>query len=478
MIFDLSKRYCYYFNEISKIPHGSRNEKAISDYVVNFAKEHGLAYKQDEACNVIVEKPASPGYENSEPILLQAHIDMVNEKNKTSDHDFEKDPLKLYVDDEGWLRADGTTLGADDGTGVSYMLAILEDNTLQHPFLQCYFTAGEEIGFVGAIQLKAEDIKADKMINLDGGGEYVTITSSAGGAYVWARRTVTFVPNTDPTYRLEIRGLLGGHSALMIHTEKGNSNTIAARILKEIELKGADVTLVSYDGGLKDNAIPREADVVFTSTTDPETLKQYVKESEAGIFAELEFSDAGFKANLVPVDTASEKFSKEDSNACIDFPFVAPNGFQHRSMAIEGLTQTSLNLGIVKTEGNVVLFDWLIRSSIDTSALDLVNRLSTLAKLYDMSLEINTNIKGWAYEANSPMRELYRTLLKERGFDLKEFAAHGGLESGVFKGMNPKLDIITMGPIAEGAHTPDEKLDLASFDSTYKMLCDFLARSK
>ncbi len=478
MQFDLSKRYCYYFNEISKIPHGSRNEKGISDFIVNFAKEHNLTYKQDEVYNVIIEKKASSGYEDSEPIILQAHIDMVNEKNKTSDHDFDKDPLDLYVDENGWLHAKGTTLGADDGKGVAYMLAILEDDSLAHPFLQCYFTSMEEIGLLGAVNLKAEDVKANKMINLDGGGEFVTTTSSAGGANVFVTKEVHFVENTDATYRLEVRGLLGGHSGTLIHTEKGNANIIATRILKELEFAGHDVTLVSFNGGLKDNAIPREADVVFTSTAEKDKLEKDAEKSITGIWKELEFSDAGFNAKLVSIETSSKKFNKEDSECCLNYAYLTPNGFQHKSMAIEGLTQSSTNLGVITTDDHSVLFDHLIRSSIDASTFDLLYKMETLAKLFGMTVEANTNIKAWSFEAVSQMRDLYRKILKDRGLELKEVAIHGGLETGVFKGLNPKLDIITMGAISEGAHTPDEKLDLASFDRTYTILCDFLKESK
>ena len=478
MEFDLNKRYFYYFNEICKIPHGSRNEKALSDYIVNFAKEHHLDYKQDDVYNVIIEKPASKGYEKSEPIILQAHIDMVNEKNKTSNHDFEKDPLDLYVDEDGWLHARGTTLGADDGKGVAYMLAILEDNTLEHPFLQCYFTTMEEIGLIGAVNLKKEDIKADKLINLDGGGEFVTTTSSSGGANVFVTKEVNFVPNEDPTYQLEIRGLLGGHSGTLIHTEKGNANTIAIRILKEAEIHDCNITLVSFNGGLKDNAIPREADVVFTSTTPFDELEKVICTSIEGIYKELEFSDSGFKANLVKVETASKKFAQDDSECCLNYAYLAPNGFQHKSMAIEGLTQSSTNLGVITTSEHSVSFDHLIRSCIDASTFDLLYKMETLAKLFGMTVEKNTNIKAWSFEANSPMRELYRKILHDRNLELEEKAVHGGLETGVFKGLNPKMDIITMGAISEGAHTPDEKLDLASFDRTYTILCDFLKESK
>lgn len=236
MEFDLSKRHCYYFNEITKIPHGSRNEKALSDYIVSFAKAHGYACRQDEVFNVLVDKPASPGYENCAPVILQAHIDMVNEKNKDSGHDFDKDPLDLYVDEEGWLHARGTTLGADDGSGAAYMLAILDDPDLKHPPIQCIFTTMEEIGLIGASSLKAEDFHGKKLINLDSGGEVETTVSSAGGARAQIICRLQKEANDLPAYTFGIRGLLGGHSGGLIHLERGNSNILAARILKEMKL--------------------------------------------------------------------------------------------------------------------------------------------------------------------------------------------------------------------------------------------------
>ena len=416
MEFDLSKKHCFYFNEISKIPHGSRNESRIADYIVEFAKEHNLAYKRDDVDNVIIFKEASKSKENDEALILQAHIDMVCEKNNDVEFDFEKDSLNLYVED-GYLKAKGTTLGADDGTGVSYMLAILDDDSLVHPKLECIFTTMEEIGLLGAANLKKEDIIASRMINLDGGGEFVTTTSSSGGANVFVTKEVNFVPNEDPTYQLEIRGLLGGHSGTLIHTEKGNANTIATRILKEAEIHDCNITLVSFNGGLKDNAIPREADVVFTSTTPFDELEKVIHSSSEGIYKELEFSDSGFKANLVKVETASKKFAQDDSECCLNYAYLAPNGFQHKSMAIEGLTQSSTNLGVITTSEHSVLFDHLIRSCIDASTFDLLYKMETLAKLFGMTVEKNTNIKAWSFEANSPMRELYRKILHDRNLE-------------------------------------------------------------
>ena len=210
--FDLSRPQNFWFNEIAKIPHPSYHEKKISDFIVQFAKDRGLNWKQDHVWNVIVEKPASPGYEEAAPLILQAHIDMVPAKADGVVHDFENDPLDLYVDEEGWLHARGTTLGGDDGHGVAYMLAILDDDTLPHPPLQCFFTTMEEVGLKGSMELKPEDVKADRMINLDGGGETSTGVSAAGGCTVYIHKDIEWVDNEKPTYNLNIDGLTGGHS--------------------------------------------------------------------------------------------------------------------------------------------------------------------------------------------------------------------------------------------------------------------------
>ena len=302
MEFDLNKKYCYYFNEISKIPRGSRNEKAVSDYVVNFARAHGYQYKQDVVYNVIVNKPAAPGYEESEPIILQAHMDMVCEKNKDVEHDFEKDPLDLYVDEEGWLHARGTTLGADDGQGVAYMLAILDDPNLKHPALQCVFTVMEEIGLFGALHLKREDFFAKRYINLDSGGENQTTVTSSGGARAVISRKLTFKEDKDPAYRIGIRGLKGGHSAGRIHLERGNAIVLAGYVMEALVSRFDDVRLVDINGGMKFNAIPRETDVVFTSGADPEDLKKEAQSAFDKIQIELEFSDAGFHGEFEAVD--------------------------------------------------------------------------------------------------------------------------------------------------------------------------------
>ena len=332
--FDLSKPYCFYFNEISKIPHGSFDEEKIADYIYEFGHKSGLQTIRDEFNNIIIYKDASKGYENSAPLLLQAHLDMVCEKNGDSDHDFKKDPLDLYVED-GWLKARGTTLGADDGAGVAYILSILADNTLKHPKLECVFTVQEEVGLYGALNLNTSLIKSRRMISLDGNGEVTTAITSAGGCVVTQSLDLKFIPNDKPCYKLFITGLSGGHSGNDIHLEKGNANKLAFRILEEL---GGDINLISVHGGLKDNAIPRECEIEFSSSLPFETIDKAVEQSVIDIGKELEFSDNQFECSIYQIDKVDKVIDSTLSKQIIDYVFLLPNGHKHRSMAIEGLT--------------------------------------------------------------------------------------------------------------------------------------------
>ncbi len=478
MEFDLTKRHCYYFNETTKIPHGSRNEKAISDYVMQFAKDHGLKAIQDEVYNVIVYKDASEGYENAAPLILQAHLDMVCEKNKDVDHDFTKDPLKLKVED-GILKAVGTTLGADDCVGVAYMLAILEDDNLKHPPLECIFTTMEEIGLIGSMHLNKENIHAHRMVSLDGGGEVTTALSSAGGCRVDVRKKLEFEKNEDATYFLCVKGLKGGHSGGEINKERGNANQLVIRILKEAQIAGVELQLVEYTGGLKENAIPREAEAYFASATSEEKIREAVEKTQKDVWTELEFSDPNFTVELKKVETAPSKIVKKVSDAIINYAYLMPNGFQHRSMAIEGLTLTSLNLGVVEMEEGTIVFHVSLRSALESGIENLIRVLSSLAEILDFEVSCSARYPGWNYNEVSPMRDIYaKVLLELQGKELKTFAGHGGNECGVFKGMIPDIDIITLGPVSKFVHTPDEQLDLGSFDRAYKLLCAVVSECK
>lgn len=466
-----------YFYEIAQIPHGSGNEKGLSDYLVAFAKDHGLQYQQDEMWNVIIRKPGSVGYENAGTLVIQAHMDMVCEKNKDTVHDFEKDPLKFIVSDDGILRADGTTLGADDCTGVAYMLSILADDGLAHPPLECVFTTQEEVGMFGALALKKGDITGHRMISLDGGGENNTLLTSCGGCRVNISKSMERTENQSPCYAISIRGLTGGHSGGEIHKEKGNANKLMARILKELLMAGIQLRLVSLNGGLKENAIPRECDAVVATDAEEAVLAAAVKASADAIWKELEFSDNGFCAAAQKTETAACAFTAKATEETVNLMFLSPNGFQARSMAIEGLTMTSLNMGIVSTNAEGLRIALSLRSMLGSCIDNLYHQLSTLASVFGAEINRGAEYPGWNYSQVSPMRDAMSAAVEELYHEpLNMTAAHGGTECGVFSALQPGMDIISLGPKSKYIHTPDEQLDLASFDRAYILLTNVISR--
>ena len=474
-MFDLSKPYCFYFNEIAKIPHGSYDEERIADYVYKFGLERGLESYKDPSNNVIIYKEASKGYENSAPLLLEGHMDMVCEKNKDSNHDFKKDPLDLYVED-GWLKAKGTTLGADDGTGVAYMLAILADDTLSHPKLECVFTVEEEVGLCGALKLDTSLFKSRRMICLDGGGEVSTGISSAGGCIVTQTFDLKYVDNYKPTYRLFVSGLSGGHSGGEIHKEKGNANKLAFRILEELD---GDINLISVHGGLKDNAIPRECEVEFSCLLPFDKIDKVVEQSVIDIGKELEFSDNQFECSIYQIDKVDKAIDSTLSKQIIDYVFLLPNGHKHRSMAIEGLTTSSLNLGIINTVDNKIIMESSLRSNLDCNLDHMIDEIRVLARTFNISIDVSARYPGWKYKANSEMRDkLNKIIMAEYDKPLVKIAKHSGLECGVFASIDDDMDVITYGPIMEGIHTPNERLGLESFDRAYKVLTKLIAECK
>lgn len=475
-VLDQNQAIMRYFEEISSIPRGTYNEKGISDYLVNFAKKHDLKYFQDDMYNVIIYKEGSQGYEDHPVLMLQGHMDMVCEKNNDCHHDFEHDPLDLYIED-GWLKAKGTTLGADDGYAIAYMLAILESDTIAHPPLDCVFTVQEEVGLFGANHLKAANLRAQRMIGMDTGGENVTCVSSSGG-----RRTTILKPlvkqfNDKNTYTLSITGLLGGHSGGFIDKERGNANKLAFRMLKRLS-EVFDIYLVNVVGGLKENAIPRECVVTFSSDASLFDLKKILDKVSQDIRFELEFSDPHFEYTLELLQEKSPFcYDLQSSKEAITLVYLCPNGLKAKSMVIEGLTTVSLNLGVIRLENDVFQCFYSIRSPIMSAKEELTYEIETLASLLNATVESKADYPGWNYEKNSVMREMLRNIIKdELHVTMEEKASHGGLEIGILKGLIPELDIVTLGPICEGAHTPDEKMNLASFEKMFNVLKIFLAK--
>lgn len=457
-----------YFEEICAIPHGSCHEKPLSDYLAEFAEAHGLRYKQYPNWNVIIYKPASAGYEDHEPVMLQAHIDMVCEKEPGYEHDFEKDPLSLYVED-GFLKAKGTTLGADDGVGVAYMLAFLEDNTLPHPPLECVFTVQEEVGLIGAAELAYEDITAKRMIGLDDMGGSTCYVSACGGQYMELEGTYEVTGCDLPGYQIVIGGLTGGHSGVCINKERGNAVKLAARVMHAL-CRAFEVRIGDYFGGDKDNAIPVYSKVTFGCDADEAALREKVDEMADIFRTELAFSDPGVTVELKQAE-CPQAFSAEDSLRLVDFLYVLPDGFRHRSMAIEGLTTVSENLANVRTADGTVTIKNFARSEIATFLDQMEEEYRILGGLYGFALTCDNRSPGWKFDENSKIREsLFAAYREVNGSDMKMIAEHGGLETGYISGGIPGIDIVTCGPHCEGYHTPEEKLDLASFRMIYEVL--------
>lgn len=455
-----------YFKELSAIPRASFNEKAASDYVVAFAKERNLKYIQDAMNNVIVFKDATPGYENVPTLMLQSHLDMVAEKNKDSDHNFDTDPIEL-IEKDGWLFANKTTLGADDGVGVVYMLAIL-DELKHHPALECVFTVEEETGLTGADFIDLSMLESTLCIGLDGSGESETYISSSGGVRGLITKNLTYDKQESASVKIAIRGLLGGHSGGEIDKERGNANKIAGIILRRA-LKEQDIRLVSIDGGLKVNAIPRESDFEI-SVSDTASFLTWFEGIEKELKTQFEFSDSGLNF-ITQVSSVDQVLSKEDSDAIINLLAFLPYGMIQRSFAIEDLVITSANIGTVDIVDGQLKIQVSLRATQSFVIENLMDQVQYLSESLGFSISYSSKYPGWNYDVNSKFRPHLLKVYKElRKSDMDVVATHGGLELGIWKDKLPNLDIVSFGPIMEDIHTPDERLNIASFNSTYEFL--------
>ncbi|MEG0275768.1 MAG: beta-Ala-His dipeptidase [Coprobacillus sp.] len=472
-VLDTKKPVFYYFEKISEIPHGSYHEEALSQYVEQLAIENKLRYVKDEMHNIIVYKDATKGYETHEPVMLQAHLDMVNEKNNDSQHDFDNDGLSLDIR-EGFVFAHGTTLGADDAYGVSYMLAILTDNSLSHPPLECVFTVQEEVGLCGAMALDVSGIKSKRMIGLDSDTEGITCTSSSGGRDVKIVKPVMGEDNNSPIYVIEIKGLKGGHSGECIDKGRSNANKLMARVLYQLLVNGIDVRLVDIDGGLKNNAIPRECVAAFASSSDQDDIYSIIDRVYNEIKTEIYINEDSFEMSY-RIDECDICICSKDSEAIITIMFLAINGVMDKSQVIENLTTASLNMGVVKTHDDCIIIDYSLRSPLESVRNHLSLQLKTVVQLFNGYVEESSDYPGWDYNPDSLFRKQLREFYKQQtNQDIKEVATHAGLETGVFKGKISDMDIITLGPNIKDLHTPQERMDIDSFENVYNFLVEFL----
>ena len=460
--------YLHYFEEITKIPHGSGNEKQLSDYLCRFARERGLKLEQDKYYNVVIYKPASKGYEGHKPVALQSHIDMVEESD--NDHDFSKG-LEIYTED-GFIKAKDTTLGADDGIGVAMTLAVLDDNTLEHPPIEAIFTTQEETTMEGAFNLKPEYIKARRLINLDGETEGLSTTTSSGGIDVFFTKELKKEANIQKSYKLYITNLSGGHSGAEIHKEKGNAIKILSRILKQLD----DINLCSINGGNKINAIPRDASAVFACDKSLQELNHLIFETVVDINNELTHNDNPLEYFLKE-EINEFCYSKEDTKSIINLLYLMPTGLRHKAEHLDNLTTASENIGTVNINNDIFNLGISIRGALESYVQDMKSELFTLADVLNFEVNADNWYPAWDYMDDSKLRDLMCKAYKEAsGEEMKLEGVHAGLECGIFKNKFPDMDIVAIGPTIYDCHSPNERIEIASVDRTYKFLKILLSK--
>ena len=466
-----------FFEEISQIPRASFNEQAISDYLVDFGQKRGLRVIQDDKKNVIIFKGATTSYEDHPTVMLQSHIDMVAEKNQDSHHDFESDPIEV-IEQDGWLVANKTTLGADDGAGVAYMLAILDDNNLSHPALECVFTVEEEVGMGGAISLDTSVLQAQKLIGLDSSGEKSVTISSSGGN----RGEVTYPLKFEKTHKhqlvLKVRGLKGGHSGVEIDQERANAAKVVSDVIIHLT-KQFNVAFSSIEGGLKDNAIMRECDVVLGfKEEEKHSLIQSVLEIEKNLQEMYVEGDPGLRIDYEVIDKDCYTISVDATKELAKLLSLLPYGYFQKSLVIKDLVIASANIGRIESNDHQVTIGLSMRAPHSFTLAQINQKVEIICSLCNSQVNFSSGYPGWVYEADSPLRDVITEVYSELhpGSEMELEATHGGLELGVWKEKMPQLDIAAIGPIMEDIHTPDERLLLSSFYRTYEHLVKVLER--
>lgn len=473
------KKVFYYFEEICGIPHGSGNTKQISDYLVNFAKEHNLEYVQDELNNVVIYKPATAGYENAPTVIIQGHMDMVCEKRPDVDHDFTKDGLNISVKD-GFITANGTTLGGDDGIAVAYGLALLDSDDIAHPALEVLITVDEEIGLLGAVGLDCSVLKGKRLINLDSEAEGSLWISCAGGLSAISRIPVQRVQAEGEKIQVKICGLMGGHSGSEIDKKRANANVLMGRFLYGLQ-REAEYEIISMEGGQKDNAITREAVTeILADKKDISAIHAYAEKVQGELREEYTGSDAGITIQITEMGTASENVLHPTSREKVLFYLMEiPFGIQKMSGSIEGLVETSTNIGIVKLSEDEFLGSSGVRSSVEAARDALSDKIQYLTEFLGGSYEIQGAYPAWEYRKDSPLRDkMVAVYEKMYGNKPEVVAIHAGLECGLFYKKIDGLDCVSLGPDMKDIHTSEEVLDIASAGRVWEYLVKVLADLK
>ena len=467
------------FDEITKVPRPSCHEEKIREYLIEYAKKHSVEYKTDDVGNVVMKKNATPGYEHAPTVVLQAHMDMVAEKNGDVCHDFLNDPIQTYIDGE-WVRAKGTTLGADNGIGMAAALAVMADNELKHGPLEALFTVNEEIGLEGAENLGKDMISGKILINLDSEDDGEIFIGCAGGidttAYFSYKRS--FSPENFTYFKVSVSGLLGGHSGGDIHLGRANANKIIARFIWECSNKW-DIEVSSFKGGNLRNAIPREAESVFGVHNDHKTaIRKFLNKYAEEIKLEYKGVEPSMEINIEETDKPAYCIDSDTSLRLIRALYSAPHGVISMSHAIEGLVETSTNLAAVRMEeDSIIKVTTSQRSSVESRKNDVAGQVEAHFQLAGAKVTHSDGYPGWAPDMESKIMKISSDAYEELfGYKPAIKAIHAGLECGLFLTKNPGLDMVSFGPTMRDVHSPDEKLLIPTVDKFWKHLCRVLEK--
>lgn len=466
------------FAEVNKIPRPSKKEEKMIAFLKAFGEGLGLPTKVDETGNVCISKPATPGYENSKTVILQSHMDMVCEKNKDKDFDFENDAIETYVDGE-WLKANGTTLGADDGIGVAMQMAVLKSNDIEHGPIECVFTRDEETGLTGAMGMKSDFMTGDYLINLDSEDKGQIFVSCAGGV----RTTATYpfptedMPEGYFTFRVGVKGLTGGHSGDDINKKRGNANKILVRFLNQ-EMEKMDLRVVDIQSGGLHNAIPREG---YAICAVPMNMKEQVRVDlnvfTAEVEEELAVTEKGILLSLDSCEPAAKVMEKQAMRKMLLSLHAVYNGVFAMSQDIDWLVETSTNLASIHVEGDKVVVTTSQRSSIGSACQHMASVVRAAFELGGAEVLTNEGYPGWKLNPNSEIVKIAKESYVELfGKEPKILAIHAGLECGLFSEKYPKLDMVSFGPTLRGVHSPDEKLLIPTVQMVWDHLLDILKR--
>lgn len=467
----------HYFEEVCRVPRPSKKEEKIRAYLLEFARQHDLSVKVDEAGNVLMSKPATPGMEDRKAVILQSHMDMVCEKNKDTQHDFDTDPIETYVDGE-WLRAKGTTLGADNGIGIATELAVLASDDIGHGPVQCLFTVDEETGLTGAFALKEGFMEGDILINLDSEDEGELFIGCAGGAGTTATFpcTMTVAPEGYFFFRVAVKGLTGGHSGDDINKNRANANKLLNRYLTSL-MRKYDLRLCEIDGGNLHNAIPREAYAVCAvPMKDKEAVRVDLNIYLAEIENEYAVTEPNLRMELESETPCLKVMDVEQMKRFLLSIYAVHNGVYAMSQDIAGLVETSSNLASIKQGEGCIKVVTSQRSSILSSRMDMSQMVGAAFELGGATVETGDGYPGWKPNPSSEILrvavESYKRLF---GTEPKVKAIHAGLECGLFLEKYPSLDMVSFGPTLRGVHSPDERMLIPTVDKFWRHLLDVLA---